>query len=51
VSHLVAAGLVEGVAYPQRACFDAAVLFAGAEGILPAREAVEASMAKLPKVG
>jgi tryptophan synthase beta chain len=38
VSQLVAAGLAEGVAYGQRACFEAAVLFARAEGILPAPE-------------
>ena len=35
MSQLVAAGLVEAVAYPQRACFEAALLFARTEGILP----------------
>jgi len=47
VSQLVAAGLVEAVAYPQRACFEAAVLFAGAEGILPAPESSHAIKAAI----
>ncbi|HVG61397.1 MAG TPA: TrpB-like pyridoxal phosphate-dependent enzyme [Hyalangium sp.] len=47
VSQLVAAGLVEGVAYAQRACFDAAVLFARAEGILPAPESSHAIKAAI----
>jgi tryptophan synthase beta chain len=42
VSQLVASGLAEGVAYPQRACFEAAVLFSRAEGILPAPESSHA---------
>jgi tryptophan synthase beta chain len=47
VSQLVAAGLVEAVAYPQRACFEAAMLFAGAEGILPAPESSHAIKAAI----
>jgi tryptophan synthase beta chain len=47
VSQLVAAGLVEGVAYAQRACFEAAVLFARAEGILPAPESSHAIKAAI----
>ena len=39
VSQLVASGLVEPVAYRQRECFDAGVLFARTEGIIPAPEA------------
>lgn len=39
VSQLVASGLVEAVAYRQRECFEAGVLFARAEGIVPAPEA------------
>jgi tryptophan synthase beta chain len=47
VSQLVAAGLVEAVAYPQRACFEAAVLFASTEGILPAPESSHAIKAAI----
>jgi tryptophan synthase beta chain len=47
VSQLVAAGLAEGVAYPQRACFEAAVLFARTEGILPAPESSHAIKAAI----
>lgn len=39
VSHLKELGLIEAVAYHQRACFEAGVLFARQEGILPAPEA------------
>ncbi len=39
VSHCAALGLLEATSYPQIACFDAGVLFARAEGILPAPEA------------
>ncbi len=39
VSHVKELGLIEAKAYHQRACFDAGVLFARAEGILPAPEA------------
>jgi tryptophan synthase beta chain len=39
VSHLQELGLIESRAYQQRECFDAGVLFARAEGILPAPEA------------
>jgi tryptophan synthase beta chain len=47
VSQLVAAGLAEGVAFPQRACFEAAVLFARSEGILPAPESSHAIKAAI----
>ena len=39
VSHLKELGLIEATAYPQTACFEAGVLFARAEGIVPAPEA------------
>jgi tryptophan synthase beta chain len=39
VSHIKQLGLIEAVAYHQTACFDAGVMFARAEGILPAPEA------------
>eukprot|EP00292_Cryptomonas_paramecium_P006890 CAMPEP_0113680378 /NCGR_PEP_ID=MMETSP0038_2-20120614/11277_1 /TAXON_ID=2898 /ORGANISM="Cryptomonas paramecium" /LENGTH=458 /DNA_ID=CAMNT_0000598735 /DNA_START=68 /DNA_END=1444 /DNA_ORIENTATION=- /assembly_acc=CAM_ASM_000170 len=39
ISHLVELGEVEPVAYHQTECFDAGLLFAKAEGILPAPEA------------
>ncbi|MBE0627436.1 MAG: TrpB-like pyridoxal phosphate-dependent enzyme [Burkholderiales bacterium] len=39
VSHIKQLGLIEAVAYHQTTCFDAGVLFARAEGILPAPEA------------
>ncbi|MDP2640777.1 MAG: TrpB-like pyridoxal phosphate-dependent enzyme [Betaproteobacteria bacterium] len=39
VSHIKQLGLIEAVAYHQITCFDAGVLFARAEGILPAPEA------------
>jgi tryptophan synthase beta chain len=39
VSHLKELGLIEATAYHQRACFDAGVAFARAEGIVPAPEA------------
>ena len=42
VSQLVASKLVEPVAYMQKECFDAGVLFARTEGILPAPEATHA---------
>ncbi|MGA4644039.1 TrpB-like pyridoxal phosphate-dependent enzyme [Limisphaera sp. 4302-co] len=38
VSHLKKLGLIEAVAYPQTRVFDAAVLFARTEGIVPAPE-------------
>jgi tryptophan synthase beta chain len=47
VSHLVRDGIVEAVAYPQRAVFAAAVTFARAEGILPAPECAHAIKAAL----
>lgn len=39
ISHIKELGLLEAVAYPQLACFDAGVQFARAEGIVPAPEA------------
>jgi len=42
VSHLKELGQIEAVAYQQRACFDAAVIFARAEGIVPAPESTHA---------
>ena len=39
VSHLMALGLLEATAYHQLACFEAGVLFARAEGVVPAPEA------------
>jgi tryptophan synthase beta chain len=39
VSHLKELGLIEATAYGQVACFEAGVLFARAEGIVPAPEA------------
>ena len=42
VSHLKELGLIEAVAYHQTPCFDAAVQFARAEGIVPAPEASHA---------
>lgn len=42
VSQLVHAGIVEAKAVPQIACFEAAVLFSRAEGIIPAPESSHA---------
>ena len=42
VSQLVHAGVVEARAVPQTACFEAAVLFARSEGIIPAPESSHA---------
>jgi tryptophan synthase beta chain len=39
VSHLKELGFIEAVAYHQKACFEAGVTFARAEGIVPAPEA------------
>ena len=39
VSHIKQLGLIEAVAYHQTTCFEAGVLFARAEGIVPAPEA------------
>ncbi len=39
VSHVRALGLIDAVALPQTACFEAGVLFARHEGIIPAPEA------------
>lgn len=45
VSHLLELGLIEPRAYPQTRCFAAGVLFAKAEGIIPAPEANHAIQA------
>jgi len=42
VSQLVHAGVVEAMAVPQNACFEAAVLFSRSEGIIPAPESSHA---------
>jgi tryptophan synthase beta chain len=42
VSALVDHGIIEGVAYPQKKVFDAAVQFARTEGIIPAPESAHA---------
>jgi len=42
VSHIYELGLIEAVAYHQKACFDAGVQFARCEGIVPAPEATHA---------
>jgi tryptophan synthase beta chain len=38
VSHAYKLGLIEGIAYPQKSVFEAAVLFARTEGLVPAPE-------------
>ncbi|MFD5561136.1 TrpB-like pyridoxal phosphate-dependent enzyme [Kitasatospora griseola] len=47
VSHLKELGLVEAVAVPQTACFEAGVAFARAEGIVPAPESTHAVRAAI----
>jgi tryptophan synthase beta chain len=47
VSQLVHEGLVEAVAYPQRAIFSAAITFARSEGLLPAPECAHAIKATI----
>ncbi|MHB9127114.1 MAG: TrpB-like pyridoxal phosphate-dependent enzyme [Candidatus Humimicrobiaceae bacterium] len=42
ISTLYHEGLLEAVAYPQNACFEAAMMFAGTEGIIPAPESSHA---------
>jgi len=42
VSHIADLGLIEAQAYQQRACFEAGVLFARTEGIVPAPESTHA---------
>ena len=42
ISHIYELGLIEAVAYHQKACFDAGVQFARCEGIVPAPEATHA---------
>jgi tryptophan synthase beta chain len=50
VSHLVHSGLVEARAYAQRECFEQAVAFARAEGIIPAPEPSHAIRAVVEEV-
>ena len=47
VSRLLEDGLIEAVAYPQRTCFEAAVIFARTEGIIPAPESSHAIRAAI----
>ena len=47
VSRLVHDGIAEARAYPQNACFEAAILFARTEGILPAPESSHAIRAAI----
>ncbi|ODU08478.1 MAG: TrpB-like pyridoxal-phosphate dependent enzyme [Rubrivivax sp. SCN 71-131] len=47
VSHLRELGLIEAVAFHQKACFEAGVTFARAEGIVPAPEANHAVKAAI----
>ncbi|MCZ2439336.1 MAG: TrpB-like pyridoxal phosphate-dependent enzyme [Burkholderiales bacterium] len=47
VSHLKELGLIEAVAFHQKACFEAGVTFARAEGIVPAPEANHAVRAAI----
>jgi len=47
VSHLKELGLIDAVAYPQSKVFEAGLLFARAEGILPAPEANHAVRATI----
>ena len=47
VSKLLDEGLIEAVAYPQRACFEAAVTFSRSEGIIPAPESSHAIKATI----
>ena len=42
ISHIYELGLMDAVAVPQTECFDAAVLFARTEGIVPAPEPTHA---------
>lgn len=47
VSHVKELGLIEAKAFPQTACFEAAVAFARAEGIVPAPESSHAVRAAM----
>lgn len=47
VSHVKELGLIEARAYQQRACFEAGVIFARSEGIIPAPEANHAVRAAI----
>jgi len=47
VSHVKELGLIEARAYQQRACFEAGVIFARAEGVIPAPEANHAVRAAI----
>jgi tryptophan synthase beta chain len=45
VSHAYKLGLIEAQAYPQKEIFEAAMLFAGNEGLVPAPESAHATRA------
>ena len=47
ISHIYNEGLTEARAYPQTSCFEAALVFAGTEGILPAPESSHAVRAAI----
>lgn len=47
VSHLKELGLIEAVALPQISCFEAGIMFARCEGILPGPEANHAVRAAI----
>jgi len=47
VSHMKELGLIEAVALPQKSCFEAGVMFARCEGIVPAPEANHAVRAAM----
>jgi tryptophan synthase beta chain len=47
ISHLVSLGLIQARAYPQTPVFEAALQFAGTEGILPAPESSHAIRAAI----
>ena len=47
VSHMKELGIIEAVALPQKACFEAGVMFARCEGIVPAPEANHAVRAAI----
>ena len=47
VSHVLSLGLIEAAAYAQKECFEAAILFARTEGIIPAPESSHAIRAAI----
>jgi tryptophan synthase beta chain len=47
ISHVYELGLMEAIAIPQRECFDAAIMFARSEGIVPAPEPTHALAATI----